>query len=82
MFEPIHGSAPKYKDKNVACPIAAIMAVQMMLDYIGEKEAAAGIEKAVSSLLNSGRIPSLDARSGISTTAMTEMVVKEFDNIK
>jgi 3-isopropylmalate dehydrogenase len=77
MFEPIHGSAPKYKDKNVACPIAAIMAAQMMLDYLGEKKAAVAIEDAVSSLLQSGRIKSLDAKSGISTSQMGDMVVKE-----
>ena len=77
MFEPIHGSAPKYKDQNVACPIAAIMAVQMMLDYLGEKKAALAIENAVGSLLRSGRIKSLDAKSGISTSAMGDMVAAE-----
>ncbi len=77
MFEPIHGSAPKYKDKNVACPIAAIMAAQMMLDFLGETKAAAAIEEAVTSLLQSGRIKSLDARSGIPTSEMGDMVVAE-----
>jgi 3-isopropylmalate dehydrogenase len=77
MFEPIHGSAPKYKDKNVACPIAAIMAAQMMLDFLGEKKAAVAIEDAVTSILQSGRIKSLDARSGIPTSEMGDMVVTE-----
>lgn len=77
MFEPIHGSAPKYKDQNVACPIASIMAAQMMLDFLGEKEAAAAIEDAVTSILQSGRIKSLDARSGIPTSEMGDMVVGE-----
>ncbi|MDH3892749.1 MAG: 3-isopropylmalate dehydrogenase [candidate division Zixibacteria bacterium] len=77
MFEPIHGSAPKYKDKNVACPIAAIMAGQMMLDFLGEKEGAAVIENAVTSLLKSGKLPSLDARSGFSTSQVGDMVVDE-----
>jgi 3-isopropylmalate dehydrogenase len=77
MFEPIHGSAPKYKDKNVACPIAAIMAAQMMLDFLGEKKAAVAIEDAVTSLLQSGRIKSLDARSGIPTSQMGDMVTAE-----
>src|SRR5207249_12218525 len=36
LFEPIHGSAPKHAGKNVANPIATIMAVQMMLDWLGE----------------------------------------------
>lgn len=74
MFEPIHGSAPKYAGKNVACPLAAIMAVNMMLDYLGEKKAAARIENAVAHLLSTGKIPSVDARSGLSTTQIGDMV--------
>lgn len=77
MFEPIHGSAPKYKGKNAACPIAAIMAAQMMLDFLGEKKAAEAIENAVASLLKSGRIKSLDAKSGIPTSEMGNLVVEE-----
>jgi 3-isopropylmalate dehydrogenase len=75
MFEPIHGSAPKYAGKNVACPLGAISAVAMMLDFLGEKSAAARVEKAVGSLLSSGDVPSADARSGISTSDMGDMVV-------
>jgi 3-isopropylmalate dehydrogenase len=77
MFEPIHGSAPKYKDKNIACPIAAIMAAQMMLDFLGENKAAEAIEDAIASLLGSGSIKSLDAKSGIPTSEMGNLVVKE-----
>lgn len=77
MFEPIHGSAPKYRGKNVANPIAAIMAVWMMLDFIGEPAAAQTVEDAVSGLLSSKRIPSLDAKSGLSTTQIGDMVVEE-----
>lgn len=47
MFEPIGGSAPKYTGKNVINPMAAISAGQMMLDFLGEKAAAARIEQAV-----------------------------------
>jgi 3-isopropylmalate dehydrogenase len=81
MFEPIHGSAPKYKDKNVACPIAAIMAAHMMLDFLGEKKAAVAIEDAITSLLGSGRIKSLDAKSGIPTSDMGDMVVAELGKV-
>jgi 3-isopropylmalate dehydrogenase len=56
LFEPIHGSAPKYAGKNVACPVAAIMAASMMCDYLGEKAAAAAIERAVIDLLSSRRL--------------------------
>jgi 3-isopropylmalate dehydrogenase len=76
MFEPIHGSAPKYTGQNVACPLGAIGAVSMMLDYLGEKSAAQRIEAAVGHLLSSGAIPSADARSGFSTTQVGDMVVE------
>ena len=61
MFEPIHGSAPKYKGKNVANPIAAILALEMLLEHLGEMEAAGLIERAVCYLLTSSRIRSLSA---------------------
>ncbi|HUJ72533.1 MAG TPA: 3-isopropylmalate dehydrogenase, partial [Verrucomicrobiae bacterium] len=47
MFEPIGGSAPKYTGKNVINPLAAICAGGLMLDFLGEREAAAAIENAV-----------------------------------
>jgi 3-isopropylmalate dehydrogenase len=47
MFEPIGGSAPKYAGKNVINPLAAICAVQMMLEYLGEKDAAGAVLQAV-----------------------------------
>jgi 3-isopropylmalate dehydrogenase len=56
LFEPIHGSAPKYAGKNVACPVAAILAAGMMLDYLGETPAASAIENVVIDLLRSRRL--------------------------
>lgn len=47
MYEPIGGSAPKYTGKNVINPLAAIAAGQMMLEQLGEKEAAQSIENAI-----------------------------------
>jgi 3-isopropylmalate dehydrogenase len=76
MFEPIHGSAPKYAGKNVACPLGAISAVAMMLDFLGETRAASRVDGAIAALLKSGTVPSADARSGISTSAMGDMVVE------
>jgi 3-isopropylmalate dehydrogenase len=77
MFEPIHGSAPKYAGKNVACPLAAINAMGMLLEYIGEREASELIERAVTNLLSSRRIPSVGADSGLSTSEIGEMVAEE-----
>ncbi len=56
LFEPIHGSAPKHAGKDVASPVAAILAVSMMLGFLGEKEAEAAIEKSIIELLQAGRI--------------------------
>jgi len=74
MFEPIHGSAPKYKGQNVANPLGAIMAGAMMLDYLGQKSAAKRIEDAVSELLVTRKIPSLGANSGLSTSQIGDLV--------
>jgi len=75
MFEPIHGSAPKHAGKGVACPLGAVLAVSMMLDYLGETDSAARVESSVAGLLASGAIPSVDTRSGLSTSAVGDMLV-------
>ena len=48
MFEPVHGSAPDIAGKQIANPIAAILSAAMMLDFLGEPDAAARIRKACS----------------------------------
>jgi 3-isopropylmalate dehydrogenase len=76
MFEPIHGSAPKYRGKNVANPLAAINAGGMMLDFLGEKEAAATLDRAIAALLTSGRVRSLNAGDH-STSEIGDLVTAE-----
>ncbi|MFH2011978.1 MAG: 3-isopropylmalate dehydrogenase [Pseudomonadota bacterium] len=76
MFEPIGGSAPKYKGKNVVNPLAAILACQMMLDHLGEENSATLIEKAVTMVLTRD-IKSLSAgEMGYSTIEIGNLVVK------
>jgi len=76
MFESIHGSAPKYKDQNKANPIATIAAVQLMLDHLGEKEAAGLVDRALANLLSGNRIKSLQA--GVhATDEIGDMTVEE-----
>jgi 3-isopropylmalate dehydrogenase len=77
VFEPIHGSAPKYKGQKKANPLAAILAAGMLLDHVGEPKAAAAVEQAVIRLLTSGRIKSIGTDSGISTDQMGDLVVAE-----
>ena len=75
MFEPIGGSAPKYTGQNVICPMAAIGAVQMLLEHIGEVEAAGRVEGAMVKALTGGKIKSLSAgRMGLSTSEMGDLV--------
>ncbi|MCR4318303.1 MAG: 3-isopropylmalate dehydrogenase [Planctomycetes bacterium] len=76
LFEPIHGSAPKYAGKNVANPLAAILAAGMMLDYLGESDAWTTLETAVAGLLAREEIKDLSAKSGLSTTDVTDIVIK------
>ena len=54
MFEPVHGSAPKYAGKNVANPVVAILSAALMLEYLGLKPEAAAIEAAVKESVVSG----------------------------
>jgi 3-isopropylmalate dehydrogenase len=82
LFEPIHGSAPKYAGKNVANPIATILAVQMMLDYLGESRASARIEEAVAGLLRSKRLPSVGTDSGLSTSQVGDLVLGELEKVE
>lgn len=74
MFEPIHGSAPRHAGKNTACPIAAISAAQMMLDHLGEREAAGRIERAIADVLASGAIKDLSAGAGLSTSETGDLI--------
>ncbi len=73
MFEPIHGSAPKYTGKNVINPLATINAASMMLDVLGEKAAAADVENAIIAALETGKIPHLGA-GAIPTDACGDLV--------
>jgi len=63
VFEPIHGSAPKYAGKGVASPIAAIGALAMLLEHLGEAEAATSVDRAIRDGLRSGRIKGVEAGS-------------------
>lgn len=74
MFEPIHGSAPKYTGKNVICPIAAIAATGMMLEHMGYQEAGEKVEEAIKKALSSGQIPSLSAGKGLPTDATGDLI--------
>ncbi len=74
MFEPVHGSAPKYTGMNRVNPTATIMGAQMMLDYLGEKEAATKIEKAVLAVLREGKVRTVDLGGSSTLSDMAEAI--------
>jgi 3-isopropylmalate dehydrogenase len=67
VFEPVHGSAPKYAGKGVASPVAAIGALALLLDHLGESAAARAIDGAIRDGFRSGRIKGVEA--GIQPTS-------------
>lgn len=78
MFEPIGGSAPKYTGKNVINPLAAICAGSMMLDTLGEGEAAAAVEAAVMDV-TANKLKGLGAgKMGFSTSEVGDLVAGGF----
>ncbi len=63
LFEPTHGSAPKYRGQNKVNPAAIILSAALMLDYIGEKKAAARLEKAVAEVVKEGKDVTYDLKA-------------------
>ncbi|MFQ5967403.1 MAG: 3-isopropylmalate dehydrogenase [Acidimicrobiia bacterium] len=76
MFEPIHGSAPKYAGQGRVNPVAAIEATRLMLAHLGEEGAAVAIEQSVANTLAAGEVRTRDI-GGTSTTAEVGKAVAE-----
>ena len=68
MFEPIHGSAPKYKGQNKVNPVATIWSGALLLEHLGQPQAASDIVAAIERNLREGRIKTYDL-GGSSTTS-------------
>lgn len=77
LFEAVHGSAPDIAGKNVANPCAITLAAAMMLDYLGEPEAAERIKTAIADVVRIGtRVTrDLNPNSSVTTTEMTEAII-------
>jgi len=67
VFEPSHGSAPKYAGLYKVNPIASILAAKMMLDWLGEEQKGAAVEKAVAEVVKEGKVRTYDM-GGLNTT--------------
>jgi len=70
VFEPTHGSAPKYAGQYKVNPIATILAVKMMLDWLGESDKAAQLEGAVAAVIAEGKVRTYDMGGSAGTLDM------------
>src|SRR6266852_8842724 len=75
LFEPIHGSAPKYAGKDVANPIGAILTAAMMLEYLGRDDEANAIERAVVEAVEAGETTH-DIGGSLGTKAAGEAILQ------
>ncbi|MCK4896111.1 MAG: isocitrate/isopropylmalate dehydrogenase family protein [Candidatus Heimdallarchaeota archaeon] len=77
VFEPSHGSAPKYVGQNKVNPIAQILSAKMMLDWLGEKEMAKKVEDAVAAVIKEGKIGTYDMGGSSTTTEMADAICEK-----
>jgi 3-isopropylmalate dehydrogenase len=76
VFEPTHGSAPKYAGQYRANPIAMILSVKLMLDWLGEAEMADRLEGAVARAIREGRVRTYDMGGSNTTLEMAREIAK------
>ena len=74
VFEPTHGSAPKYAGQYKCNPIATILAAKMMLDWLGETEKGARLEKATAAVIAEGKVRTYDMGGSSKTLEMAEAI--------
>jgi len=87
VFEPTHGSAPKYKGQNKVNPLAMILSGVMMLNHIGERDAANRLEMAVSEVIREGKHvtydmkPSPDDPTAATTSGVADAIIDKLSVI-
>ncbi len=74
LFEPTHGSAPKYAGQYKVNPIAMLLSTHLMLDYIGEKQMSADLERAVAEVVEEGKFRTYDLGGTSSTLEVAKAV--------
>jgi 3-isopropylmalate dehydrogenase len=80
MFEPIHGSAPKYKGKGISNPIATIWAGAMLLENIGEQQASESVLRAIKSVLKAGKVRTYDLGGTSKMSEVGDAIVNKINS--
>ena len=79
VFEPTHGSAPKYTGMYKVNPMAMLLAVKMMFDWLGESEAAQRLENAIAAVIKEGRVRTYDMKGNATTLEVAHAVASHLD---
>jgi len=82
VFEPTHGSAPKYAGMYKVNPIAMILTVKLMLDWLGENKTATKLEEAVATVVKEGKIRTYDMGGSNTTLEVAKEIAKKVDKSK
>lgn len=77
VFEPTHGSAPKYAGLDKVNPIATILAGKMMLDWLGETDKGTALEHAVAQVIKEGKVRTYDMTGSNTTTEMAQAIASK-----
>lgn len=77
VFEPTHGSAPKYAGQYKVNPIATILAARMMLDWLGETDKAVQVESAVAEVISEGKVRTYDMGGSNTTLQMAQAIAEK-----
>ena len=85
VFEPTHGSAPKYAGQNKVNPVATMLSGMLMLRYLKEIKAADRLEKAIAAIVLEGRYVTYDMKpdksSGVGTSQVAEAVIRKMQEV-
>ena len=79
VFEPVHGSAPKYAGQNKLNPTATILSAVLMLRHLGERRAADKVTAAVEQVLAEGKSVTYDLGGRASTSEMADAIISKMD---
>jgi len=77
MFEPAHGSAPKYAGKNKVNPVATILSGAWMVEYLGEKHISKAIFKATEDVINENKYVTYDLGGNANLSQMTDLIASK-----
>jgi isocitrate/isopropylmalate dehydrogenase len=81
LYEPVHGSAPDIAGKGIANPVAQIWSGAMMLEHLGEKDAAHAVEQAIFKVLAQSDVRTRDIGGNASTRDMGEVIAAEISGV-